>query len=294
MRITTNMMATLSIADLQQNLAQVNASRDQVSTGLQVQAMSDNPGAASQVMQASSTLRALTQYKTSIQAGTARAQAEETTLDSLTNILSRAKELAISQGTSTADSSTMAQTKAEVDQLLDEARSLGNTQFENGYLFGGNDSQTLPFPSDTPPFTNATPPAGQPQTEIGSGQYSPSSHNGTQVFVNTGALQSLYDLDQALGSNDATGIQHSIGELTTAFNGVQGLLGDVGAWQNGFQIASSNIDALSANITVFKSNLSDADMEASMTDLLTRQNTYQAAMAATSRVLSLSFTDYLK
>ena len=294
MRITTNMMATLSIADLQQNLAQVNASRDQVSTGLQVQAMSDNPGAASQVMQASSTLRALTQYKTSIQAGTARAQAEETTLDSLTNILSRAKELAISQGTSTADSSTMAQTKAEVDQLLDEARSLGNTQFENGYLFGGNDSQTLPFPSDTPPFTNAAPPAGQPQTEIGSGQYSPSSHNGTQVFVNTGALQSLYDLDQALGSNDATGIQHSIGELTTAFNGVQGLLGDVGAWQNGFQIASSNIDALSANITVFKSNLSDADMEASMTDLLTRQNTYQAAMAATSRVLSLSFTDYLK
>ena len=294
MRITTNMMATLSIADLQQNVAQVNASRDQVSTGLRIQAMSDNPGAASQVVQASSTLRALTQYKTNVQAGTARAQAEETALNSLTNLLSRARELAISQGTSTADSTTMAQTKAVVDQLLDEARSLGNTQFENGYLFGGNDSQTLPFPSNTPPFTNATPPTGQPRTEIGSGQYSPSSHNGTQVLVNTGALQSLYDLDQALGSNDATGIQNSIGELTTAFNGVQGLLGDVGAWQNRFQIASSNIDALSTNITVFKSNLSDADMEASMTDLLTRQNTYQAAMAATSRVLSLSFTDYLR
>jgi flagellar hook-associated protein 3 FlgL len=294
MRITTNMMASMSIADMQQSLGLMNVASQQVSTGLQIQQMSDNPTAASQVVQASSTLRALAQYKTNVQAGTARSQAEETALNSLTTILSRARELAVSQGTATADANSMAQTKAEVDQLLQEAQSLGNTQYENGYLFGGFDSQTLPFPSSVPPFSTSTPPSGQPQTEIGSGQYSPSAHNGSQVFLDTGVLKSLYDLDQALGSNDTTGVQSSIGELTTAFNGVQGLLGDVGAWQNSFQVASSNIDALTTNLTAFKGNLSDANMEASMTELLTRQNTYQAAMAVASRVMSLSFTDYIK
>ncbi len=294
MRVTSNMMAGASIFTLQQTLSQMQVSQQQVSTGLRIQSMSDDPGAASQVMQANGTLRALAQYKRNIQSGTARSQAEETSLNSLTDLLTRARELAISQASDTADAGTRLTTKSEVDQLLDEARSLGNTQFENSYLFGGYDSKTLPFPSTTPPFTNPSPPAGQTQTEIGPGQYSAATHDGQQVFVDTGVLQALSDLSTALGSNDATAIQQSIGTISTAFDGVQRLLGDVGAWQNSFQVASSNIDALSANVTAFKSNLSDADMEQSMTELLSRQNTYQAAMLATSRIMSLTFTDYLR
>ena len=294
MRVTSNMMAGASIFTLQQTLSQMQVAQQQVSTGLRIQSMSDDPGAASQVMQANGTLRALAQYKRNIQSGTARSQAEETSLNSLTDLLTRARELAISQASDTADAGTRLTTKSEVDQLLDEARSLGNTQFENSYLFGGYDSKTLPFPSTTPPFTNPSPPAGQTQTEIGPGQYSAATHDGQQVFVDTGVLQALSDLSTALGSNDATAIQQSIGTISTAFDGVQRLLGDVGAWQNSFQVASSNIDALSANVTAFKSNLSDADMEQSMTELLSRQNTYQAAMLATSRIMSLTFTDYLR
>jgi flagellar hook-associated protein 3 FlgL len=294
MRVTSNMMVSASVYTLQQTLAQIQTAQQQVSTGLRIQAMSDDPGAAAQLMQSNGTLRALDQYKRNIQAGTARSQAEETALNSLTDLLTRAKELAISQASDTADAGTRLTTKSEVDQLLDEARSLGNTQFENGYLFGGFDSKTLPFPTTTPPFTNPTAPTGQPKTEIGPGQYSFATHDGQQVFVDTGVLQSLSDLSNALGSNDATAIQQSIGSIGTAFDGVQRLLGDVGAWQNGFQVASSNIDALSANVSAFKSNLSDADMEQSMTELLSRQNTYQAAMLATSRIMSLTFTDYLR
>ncbi len=294
MRITSNMMASSAILGLQQNLAQLTAAQQQVSTGLRVQAMSDDPGAGAQIMQSSRTLRALDQYKRNIQAGTTRSQAEETALNSLTNLLTRAKELAISQGTGTADASTRLVTKSEVDQLLGEAQSLGNSQFESGYLFGGFDSNTLPFPSTTPPFANATPPTGQVTTEIGPGQYSDASHDGKQVFLDTGVLQSLSDLSNALGSNDVAGIQQAVGSISTAFDGVQRLLGDVGAWQNGFQVASSNIDALNANLTTLKSSLSDADMEKSMTDLLSRQNSYQAAMLATSRIMSLTFTDYMR
>lgn len=279
---------------MQQSLSLMNAAGRQASTGLRLQAASDDPVATNQVMQSSSTLRALAQYKKNVQAGTARSQAEETVLNSLTTILSRARSLAVSQGTATATPATMAQTRAEVEQLLAEARSLGNTQFENGYLFGGLDSQTAPFPLGAPPFSADSSPSGQQQTEIGSGQYRPSAHNGTQVFLDTGVLQSLYDLDRALANDDAGAVKQSIGGLTDAFSGVQTLLGDVGAWQNSFQIASSNIDALTVNLTAFKSSLSDADMESAITDLLSRQNTYQAAMAATARVMNLSFTDYLR
>jgi flagellar hook-associated protein 3 FlgL len=39
--------------------------------------------------------------------------------------------------------------------------------------------------------------------------------------------------------------------------------------------------------------LEDADMEKAITELVSRQNTYQAAMLATSRVMGLNLANYL-
>jgi flagellar hook-associated protein 3 FlgL len=75
---------------------------------------------------------------------------------------------------------------------------------------------------------------------------------------------------------------------------VQAQLGDVGARANRLEMAASNIAVLENNLTTYKSELSEIDVEAAFTELVSRQTAYQAAMLATSRISGMSLTEYLR
>jgi flagellar hook-associated protein 3 FlgL len=295
MRITNNIIQRNALAGFQANLRQVEAAQRRVSSGLRIERASEDPVAATGVMQAGSSLRALDQYRRNIGMASTRAAAEEGVLDRVTEVLTRARELAISQGSDTASAQTRATTKAEVDQLLEFVIGLGNTRVGESYLFGG-DQAAAPFsaPSADPPVFATTPPTGAHQVEISSGQYLKANHNGTEVFLDTGTLQALYDLSAALGAGDGAEVRDTLAGLENAFNGVQNLLGDIGARSNQLQVTTANLDALEINLRTFKSNLEEVDLERAVTELVGRQTAFQAAMLATSRVMGMTLTDYLR
>lgn len=292
MRITNGIIQRSALANLQLNMRRMLDAQEAMSTGKIIRAVSDDPIGASQVMQASGSLRALDQYRRNISSATARVNAEEGALDGLTGILERAKELGLSQAGSNASPQTRLTAKAEVDQLLASAVQIGNQKHEGEYLFGGMQSTTVPFQSTTPPFATA-PPTGARQTEISESQFLTTNHNGTEVFLDTNVLGALNALSTALGANDLTGIQSSLTALDGAHDAVQNLIGDVGARSSQLEVTSSNLTALDTQLRTFRSALEDADTEKAVTELVTRQNTYQAAMLATSRVMSLNLASYL-
>ena len=293
MRITNSIIQRSALANLQLNMRRVLSAQESVTTGKKIRAASDDPIGASQVMQSDGSLRAIEQYKRNVASATARVNAEEATLDQLTQLLERAKELGISQAVGTASSATRLTAKAEVDQLIASAVQLGNRQHEGEYLFGGIQSTTAPFQGGTPPFS-ATPPSGSRQTEISQALYLSANHNGTEVFLDTNVLQSLYDLSTALGNDDITAIQTSLGSLDGAHDSVQNLIGDVGARSSQLEVTNGNLVAFDTQLRTFKSAVEDTEMEKAVTELVLRQNTYQAAMLATSRVMGLNLADYLR
>jgi flagellar hook-associated protein 3 FlgL len=292
MRITNGIIQRTALANLQMNMRRMFEAQETTASGKRIRTISDDPIGASQVMQADGSLRALDQYKRNIASATSRVDAEESALDSLTTILERAKELGIGAAVSSASPATRAAGKAEVDQLLAAAVQLGNRQHEGEYLFGGVQSTTIPFQGTSPPFA-AAPPTGTRQTEISESQYLTTNHNGTEVFLDTNVLGALNALSTALGANDIVGIQTSLNALDSAHDAVQNLIGDVGARSSQLEVTSSNLTALDTQLRTFKSVLEDADTEKAVTDLVSRQNTYQAAMLATSRVMSLNLASYL-
>ena len=85
-----------------------------------------------------------------------------------------------------------------------------------------------------------------------------------------------------------------MGKLDDGFDAVQTVVGDTGALGSRLTIAGQNLDALKMNLTTFKSDLEDVDVETAMTELTNRQVAYQAALLATSKVTSLSLMDYLR
>jgi len=294
MRITNNMIQSRATSTLQLNLQQMAKANDQVSSGNRYQTFADDPQAQSSIMQTSGSLRALTQYQRNVNDAQARTNAEDSILDQLSTSLDRAKEIAVQQGSTSASASTRAGAKAEVDNLIDYVVGLGNTKYLDGYLFGGDNVTDAPLTNTTPFYSTATPPSGDHTTQIAAGQLFKANHNAKEVFLDTGVLSALKQLSDSLGANDTTQIGSALDAINSATSSVQAVVGDLGARENQLEVTSSNLTALSSNLTTFKSNLSDVDYEEAMTALVSRQTAYQSAMLATSKVLSMTLTDYLR
>ena len=300
MRVTNYSISDNAVLNLSTLRGQVDAAQQQVSSGKRFTEASDDPAAAHGVMQNQSQLRAVTQYQCNVGLATSRATLEESALNQLGDILTRARELGIAQATGTASASTRSAAGTEINQLLAQAVNLGNSKDGADYLFGGTTSSTAPYTIDTTgasaTFTVSGQPTGVRAVQIGSGQQLTPTHDGATVFgtSSAGPLKTLQDMAAALASNDVPRLQSLIGEANTAFDKVQSQLGEVGARASQLQLADSNLTSLSQQLQASTSNLQDVDVEAAITMLTSRQTAYQAAMAATSRILNLSLTDYLK
>lgn len=303
MRISNSMILRQSQSRLQSGLQGIDKLREDISSGVRIRRISDDPTAGSEVVRVGSSLRAIERFRQNSQQGTTRSTAEENALDNLTNTLARAAELAVGQASATGSAQTRLIAKAEVDQLISIAVDLGNTRIGDEYLFGGTRAGEQPFAlpgTPTTPFSrlvdaSSAPvdPSGSTPIEVGDGKFVTPNHNGTEVFLTTDALESLRALSQALGSNNVGGITTALGRINSATSNVQTLIGTQGARANELDIARTNLNALQETLKSFRSDLRDTEVDQALAELLGKQTLYQAAMGVTSKILSLSLANYI-
>jgi flagellar hook-associated protein 3 FlgL len=299
MRITNNIIRENALTNMRRSLQQIESAQQQVGTGLRLTRASDDPAAAASAMTTRVGLRALDQYRSGIDIANVRTSAEEGILNQLTDILVRVKTIGLSQVSGTADDTTRDASRLEVEGLLRHAVSLSGTKVAGNYLFGGNKATVAPFDIDdsgpTLSFTT-TSPTGDPEVEISNRQWIASSHNGQTVFGTQtgGVLHELRQMVAALDSGDTDAIGAVLANLDGAIDGVQDLVIDAGVRLNQLEMSASNLDAVEMHLTTLKSDLEEVDAEEAITELVSRQTAYQSAMLATSRVMGLTLTDYLR
>jgi flagellar hook-associated protein 3 FlgL len=295
MRITNQMIVQRQLEGLETNIAAIDKAQTQVSSGKRLTAASDDPVAAGQIMTSDGALRAIAQYRSNVTRAADRVSTEDSVLQQLSDLLTRAREVSVQQASSTASPETRAAAQAEVKGLLASAVQLGNTKFGDEFLFGGDAASTAPFAvtgSGTSYTSNA--PAGQRTIRVADGQTMAITHDGTQVFVATGALDGLKNLASALGSNDVAGINSAATQVTSSFDSVQSVVGDVGSRANQLDMTKSHLDTYELTVKTAKSNLEDVDAATAITELTSRQTAYQAALLAISKSTGLTLTDYLR
>lgn len=302
MRVTNQSVLSNSIRNLQTNLQAMERSNEDISSGLRLRKMSQDPASGSEVIRIGSSMRAIEQFRRNIRTGTARVDAEEAALGNLTNTLGRSLELAISQASSTANAETRLITKAEVDSLIEYAVGQANTRVGDVFIFAGTRGLEAPFKSPTPAgefraltdsLGDPVDPSGTIPIEIADGQFVNPNSTGTEAFLETNALASLRALSEALGANDVAGITGAIDSLRNSVSDVQALVGRQGARANDLLNAETTLGTLELNLQAFRSDLRDTEIDKAMVELVGRQTLYQAAMSATSRVLGLSLANYL-
>ena len=121
-------LANNSMADANQALVRT---QEQLSTGKRVLSAADDPVASTRIQQLNDTVSLVDQYNKNITLAENNLSAEETTLDSINNLVQRIEELAVQAGnTAVLSEGEYSAIASEVDARVDELFSLVNTRNE--------------------------------------------------------------------------------------------------------------------------------------------------------------------
>lgn len=292
MRIPNINIQRRALDGMQSNLREMDRAAGQLASGKRISTPSDDPVAAGTVMRTNSALEGNRQYARNLSRVQSQLSLEDTALQQLGDLLSRGREVALSQAGSTADATSRKVAALEVDGLLSALRDIGNSRLGERYIFGGTDAASPPFATGEP--MPASLPGGDIPVEIGPGQTLTANHSALRVFGESGALVALVELADALRENDPDRIRTAEGSLQGAHDDIQLLVGEVGGRMARADTQESRLSSMDLLLAEIRSEAEDVDFAEAISRLSGRQAAYEAALLTTSRILSVNLTDYLR
>lgn len=146
MRISTNQFYDTSAANYQKNFAKVLKTMEESSSQVRVNTAADDPVGASRLLQLGTQAALLEQYETNTKTIRATLGTTEAVMESIDNVLQRARELSVSAGNAGYTDADRQATASELGQIEEQLLSLMNSKDENGkYIFAGSKGDTIPF-----------------------------------------------------------------------------------------------------------------------------------------------------
>lgn len=288
MRITNQMLQQNAVRDLRGTLEALARARQEAATGRRVQTVSDDPVDAARIMTMDADLRQIEQFRRNGVAATTKLSAEDVVLDTVRELLQRAKNLAISAATLPVGDPQRDTALAEVQLIRQQVISLGNTRVGNEYIFGGGQTTTPPFQPDGTYVGDLT----VRRTAIDERVVVDTSHPGAPVLTDTlGALQNL-ELELQTGSQAA--IQGTVAALTAAGDAALTAQAVVGARLREIAQTGESLDRRAVGLLDTRQSLRDADPAESLLALAAAQSALERAYAAVGRAMQISLVDYLR
>jgi flagellar hook-associated protein 3 FlgL len=193
MRIATSTIysnQTIAIDNLE---SEYETQGQELSSGISLTEPSDDPTVIAQDLAVRNDGAVTTQVGSNLTGLNDMLSTTDSTLSSLTGLLQSARSLAIEGASDTITSSQRAQIGDQVNQLLQEAIGLANTQYDGKYIFSGTEASNGPLVTAI----------GNPPTSVVSSantvQESELMPNGEEVPTNV-TLQQAFNVNAANGS----------------------------------------------------------------------------------------------
>jgi flagellar hook-associated protein 3 FlgL len=181
---------------------------------------------------------------------------------------------------------------AQVDGLRQTMIDVGNTEYLGRPVFGGTTPGNQAFDA-TGTYVGDS---GSVLRTVGDGGKVRVDADAAAVF-GTGSTQLFTvfsSISDHLRSGDTAALNTDLGNLDTAMSGFQSALSNVGARYNQVQMQQESAQRRLTDLKSQLSDVEDIDLPATITELQMQQVAYQAALAATSKVIQPSLVDFLK
>jgi flagellar hook-associated protein 3 FlgL len=298
-RITSGMLSSTTLSDLNSSLAALQRTSEEMSSGKTIQEPSDNPFGTSQVIELQSQLDGLSSYATNAKEGLGWATTSSTAMSSMASAVQRVRELLVQAANGTNSKSSLAVIGTEVEQLTETIKQDANAQYGGQYVFSGTATSTAPYE------------LGENDAYHGNGStisraLGPSSTVQVNTDVSTllgagGGDGKLLDTLRKITEHLKGGTTEDVAEidstdLTSIDTGLEtlaSLQANAGSTVEQMQLSSTRIEGLQLAITSSLSNIDGANIAQVAIAYSNEQAGYQAALRVGASIMQESLLNFL-
>lgn len=141
MRVTQSMLSSNMLRNLNSSYGKMSKLQDQINSGKKISRPSDDPVVAVKGMNYRTSLDRVSQFKRNVGEAVNWLDTTDSTLGEVGDALNRVKELVIQAANDSNTADDREKIKAEIDQIREQIRDLGNTQVGGKYMFTGTNTQ---------------------------------------------------------------------------------------------------------------------------------------------------------
>jgi len=326
-RISENQFTNLMVNYTVNNKERVNKYSEQVATGLKASLPSDSEDAGV-ISRYKQTLDRIDGYMTTIARVRSIVQFQDDALSQMTELITRAKEIAQQGANESLTPSARAFLAEEVYQIRDQVVGLANSSFQGRYIYGGADDDDPPFDSTLYDEPAEGPAAVKYEYDS---EFGTSTNRtvritddmtmtlttpGNQVFGTTieamerlGRSLSGYSSTPATGPTDGGGTAYTFpGDYATQTADIKQVLDllnsardediipertAIGGKMRRLQTAEALLTLAKTSAQEVLSRIQTADETETVASLSQAQTALQASYSVTAKVLRLTIMDYI-
>lgn len=296
MRVTSSMMVRNAVHDLGVGYKRLAATQTQLVTGRSINRPSDHPTNATDAMGFRQQLRRNDQFLRNIDDATGWLNTVDSRLMTGHDRLVRGKEIVVLGMNSGAHASPEARVAmaAEIRGIRDEMLEIANGRYGDRPIFAGT--------AAAPAYDADGTYLGDDRTvrrAIGPNAEVTVNATGPQVFGESGfGAGSLFEVLEriavAIENGDTTTLNDEHGNLDEAMARISSVAVEIGARAS--RLESVQIRALDdeLNLKTMLSQVEDVDMVDALVAMQAQQNSYEAALSTTAKILPMSLLNFLR
>ncbi len=319
MRVTEGTNFNLIRDNIQRSRGRMEKLQGQTATLKKLNTPSDDPVGAAKVLEVRTEKVNNDQYQMNAKMAQTFLNNSDHALSELSEILVRAKEIALSQSSgASSNDDTRIGVAEEVTQLFKQAVAAGNRRIGDRFLFGGYKTTTPPID----PEGKYVGDDGQMMVEIGNDVFisvnvpgfeafntnpkrtpdlnGPYMHNRTPASKdeagpeNVNVFDELQTLRINLLTGNIEGIRNTLERFDQAHSNLVAMRARVGSRIQGIQSTELSIDRHNLTNAALTSQLEDADMAQVVSDLAKEETVFKSSLASSQKLIQPTLMDFLK
>jgi len=300
MRLSSSQIYQQAVTAMQTKQTDLSRTQLQLSTGKKNLAPSDDPAAATRILDLNQVIETTTQFQRNADFANTRLSLEESVLTGVGDVLQRVRELSVQANNDTFSAQDRQGIATEVRISIDALVQLANSTDATGeYLFSGFKAGTIPFTDDGSGNFSYAGDQGQRSLQIGAKRQVTVGDSGSEVFmrVDDGAggvgtmFSVLYDFMTDL-ENDAPSAT-TLTRLDSALDSIMDTRVSVGARLNTIESQKDANDSFSLLLQENRSILEDLDYAEAVSRFEQQLLALQASQQTFVKVQGLSLFNYL-
>ncbi|WP_339267574.1 flagellar hook-associated protein FlgL [Paenibacillus sp. FSL R5-0470] len=304
LRVTSNMMNSQLLLNLNRNARTMNDTQLQLASGQKINKPSDDPVGITYSLRYRAELSSNEQYTKNVDSALSWLDYNDTVLGQAGDVVQKIRELSVQAATGTNPQSALDSINEELMQLKEQLVDIGNSTLNGKYIFNGEQYNTKPYDfakgadgtyDVSKPITTDT---GQIQFIVGEDVRMPISMGGNDVFGKTGDADNLFtiinNISDALKSGNTSAISNQLDTIDSRMNTILSARSEVGAKTNRVELMQERLSDLNINLTDLQAKTEDADYEGLIMQSKIQENIYNASLSVGAKIISTTLVDFIR